>query len=359
MIVVANRSGPESSEPTCTGLGRRVRRRRACGLSGGRYASLRAAGHPVRVRAGGFVMPNLEEYVEHLTKTSTVIWVDGTAWERSGEMLRPIWMPHQWKRVDRRAVRDAVARTGAVLAQWSEGWDTVPCGWWYVCCDDPRYDVSRLQKGPRYDVRRGLAECEVGRLDPDWFSHNGFPVYQAAYCGWGIRPPLSEAGFFDETMKQAGYAGRETWGAFIAGILVAWESCLVVGDASMSVSAKSNPAYHRSRPNNALVYVLTRHYLRDRGMKYHGAGSRVLLHPSNVQAFQERMGYRKVHSNLRVALGWKGALASASRPQSWPGFTLPGRVGSAVDRLRAFGLMMEIARSCAASNSSCQTDGTQ
>lgn len=288
-------------------------------------------------------MTDLAAYVKSLESTSGVVWVGDLPWQLQGHALRPLWMPHQRQAVNRDAVRVALARTGAAFAQWTEGWDTPPGGWWYICCDDSEYDLGRLPKGPRYDVRRGLDRCEVRRLDPDWFAQNGYPVYQAAFRHYGAKPPLSECGFVDEFKKNARFPGRETWGAFVAGHLAAWESCLVVGDASFSSSARSDPAYFKARPNNALVYVLTRHYLRDRSMKYHSAGARVLLHRTNVQEFLGRMGYRRVYCCLRLEVGWKGRLLRTLQPQLWPRGFAPGRLGDAIDGVKAFALLCDIA----------------
>lgn len=296
----------------------------------------------------GFAAADPATYAAYASSTSNVVSIGETPWERQGQALTPLWMPHQWKPQARSDVRRALAQTGAAFAQWTEGWDTSPCEWWYICCDDGEYDLSRLQKGPRSHVRRGLAQCEVRTVDPQWFAQNGYPVYRAAFRHYGSKPSLSESGFVQEFTIHARYPGRETWGAFVAGKLVAWVSCLVIGDAAISSSSKSDPAYFQARPNNALLYVLTRHYLQDRGLKYVSAGARVLRHQTNVQDFKEHMGYRRVYCRLQLELGWKGSLLNALRPQSWPRSLARGRLSDAIDSAKAFAAMVEIARSCSA-----------
>ncbi len=302
-------------------------------------------------------MADPTSFVEHVSSTSNVVWIGDTAWQRHGPGLRPLAMPHRWKPVDRDEVRRALERTGAAFAQWTEGWDTPPSGWWYVCCDDREYGLGRLRKGPRHEVRKGLSLCEVRMVDPLWFASNGYAVYLAAFRHYGTPPPLSEDGFVREFTEHARYPGRETWGAFVGGTLVAWESCLVVGDASLSSSSKSDPTYHKYHPNNALVYEVTRHYLLERGMRYHSGGTRVLLHQTNRQEFRERMGYRKIYCQLRLEHGWKGSLIARLRPQSWPPIPLPDRLDKAVESLKAYASMAEIARSYPVGPSSRPLDG--
>ncbi len=138
-----------------------------------------------------------------------------------------------------------------------------------------------MRKDPRYETRKGLEQCEVRRVDSRWFAENGYGVYASAFGRYGTPPPLQEAGFVQEFLNHAEFPGRETWGAFRRGRLVAWQSCLVIDDVAFSVSSKSDPAHLKAKPNNALLYTLTRHYLRERNVAYVTSGSRVLAprHP--------------------------------------------------------------------------------
>jgi hypothetical protein len=289
----------------------------------------------------------LAEYAKHVATSAKVLWVDGIPWEIEGRVLRPLAMAHTMKAVRRASIQAAIKETGAALAQWTEGWDTQPCDWWYVCCDCPDYDISNLGKVARYDVRRGLAQCEVRRVDSRWFASNGYPTYAAAFQRYGAPPALNENEFVDEFLRHAEYPGRETWGAFVGERLVAWESCIVVDDAVISSSAKADPAFLKARPNNALVYVLTRHYLRERRLAYVTSGSRVLVHDTNVQEFQEKMGYRKVYCLLRSELSPIASLLSSRGLQKWiHHLGLQRLLKGRMEKLEALAAIAGISRSC-------------
>jgi hypothetical protein len=219
--------------------------------------------------------------------------------------------------VDRSHLREAIQECRALLAQWTDEWDKEPGDWWHICCDQKDYSLDQLKKMVRYDVRRGLQECEVRRTDGEWFADHGYSVYAAAFQHYGTPPPLTEDQFRQEFRRHALYPGRETWGAFVSGRLVAWESCLVIDDAAILASAKSDPAFFKARPNNALLYVLTRHYLRERRLAYVMSGSRVLRHETNVQGFNEKMGYRKIFCPLRIQLRPMTAALNALRLPVW------------------------------------------
>ena len=142
--------------------------------------------------------PTLAEYAKHVAKRAEVLWVDDVPWVLRDRILRPLSPPHRLKPISRRSIRAAMKQAGAVLAQWTEGWDTPACDWWYVCCDQKDYDLGTLKKDPRYEVRKGLEQCEVRPVDPSWFAENGYRVYAAAFRRYGTPPVLTESGFVKE-----------------------------------------------------------------------------------------------------------------------------------------------------------------
>lgn len=282
-----------------------------------------------------------------MARRATVVWSDGIPWVLKDRILRPLSLPHRWKALDGASVRGAMKKAGAVLAQWTEGWDEPEGDWWYVCCDQKDYDLSTLRKDPRYEVRKGLDQCEVRLCQAAWFAENGYPVYAAAFARYGAPPPLTEEGFVREFREHARYPGRETWGAFLGGKLVAWQSCIVIDDAVLSASSKSDPSHLKAKPNNALLYVLTRHYLRDRGAAYVTSGSRVLLHDTHAQDFKERMGYRKIYALLRAELAPMAAFVASLGLPGWARrLRLEKALGSPIEKLDALTSVARISRAC-------------
>lgn len=289
--------------------------------------------------------PTLNMYATHVAKSTTVVSVGGRPWECRNRILRPLSLPHDFHRVDRLAVRRVLTRTRAVMAEWSEGWDMPPTSWWHVCCDDAEYDVSRLRQGPRYEIRQGLKKSEVRMLDPIWFAENGYGVFRAAHRHYGTPSPLTEEEFVRLFTSHAEYPGRETWGAFVGSTLVAWDSFLVIGDAVKSSSAKSDPVSFKAHANNALVYITTQHYLRERGLRYVTSGARTLLHPTKTQDFRERMGYRKVYSVLCTEVSRLGSFIAFTRPQTVARRVGLGSViGNRADQLDAFVAAVDLSR---------------
>ena len=242
-------------------------------------------------------------YARTLTGRTQVVSIDGAPWSVEDHLLEPLAMPHVQGVVDRDRLRQAMHQTGAWVARWVDAWDTPPCEWWWMCCDDPDYDMGRLSKQVRYNIRLGLKRCRVERLEAEWFARNGFPVYAAAVADYHTKVSCASAEqFYQEVIQAARYPGRETWGAFIGDKFVAYISCLVIDGAAGLSWGKSDPAFHTNYPNNALIYTLTRHYLLERKYRYATGGARVVKHPTRVQDFLTKMGYRRVYCPLRLEL---------------------------------------------------------
>lgn len=273
----------------------------------------------------------LEQYASHGASLMSVVDVNGMPWACSGRVLKPLAMPHKVSPVSRPVVRQAIRQTGAWLALWNDAWDTASCEWWWVCCDDRNYDIERLPKNARRDIRAGLRRCEIRKLDPQWFADNRYPIETAARRGYGRGHEVESP---DEvrrrTLAEAQYPGRETWGAFVDNAFAAYFNCIVVDDAVLLSSVKSDPTFHKALPNNALAYQVTRHYLVERNMAYITDGTRSLAHETQFQGFLEKMGYRRIYCPLRIemrdslrwllraGIGWWGRfLIGPLRPPMW------------------------------------------
>ena len=260
----------------------------------------------------------LQEYAEYLAKRSPVVWIEGVPWNVYRSILQPLTPPHQPIKIDRAQLRDALRRTKARLARWGEGWDTPPCGWWHVCCDDREYDLAKLSGNRRRSIKKALRSVEVRMVDRPWFNENGYEVFAASFEHY-------EPGAVKMTREQFAQAGRnaaecpgyEIWGAFIEGKMVAYLTCLVLEDMVHGIILKWMHEYRSANPNDALFYTLTRHYLVERGVRYVTTGRRVVHHETNVQEYALTFGYRRVYCHLHLEMSALAALVLRSGVATW------------------------------------------
>ncbi len=303
-------------------------------------------------------MGSFESYVKHVAGSHTVVRVGGVPWRMARRMLEPLPMPHRPVRPDRGEVRRAMKETGAALARWHDAWDTEPCDWWWICCDDPAYDVERFGKRARRSVRVGLRRCEVRQVQADWLAENGYRVYASAHERYGgqLEPSPPEK-FADAIRRMADCEAIEIWGGFAESSLIAYAVCLVFDHAVNLSAVKSDPEMMNKQANSALVYELTRHYLTERHMAYVTDGCRTLHHQTSFQEFLERMGYRRIYCPLRAEFARLPALVLATGLPRWgPRLGLGKLAPRAVERLRAVDRVADIA---AASRTIPPADGSR
>lgn len=291
---------------------------------------------------------NLEAYTKFTSASCEIVWIDGKPWQVHDRLLTPLTPPNTRKPVNREFVRKAMRQTGAILAQWTDAWDTVPCSWWYIACDDKEYDLTKLASDARANVRKCLKTVEVRKLEIDEFIQKGYSVYAAAVQSYGPDyRPASQEEFEQGAMRQGLYPGRETWGALLSDKLIAFASCIVVGDVTYVSASKSDPEYHKFRPNNGVQYTLTREYLLQRGLSVVIRGSRSILHETKVQDFALRMGYRRIFTPVHVELSPFAALAIAMKVHQWGRFVgLKKLAPGMLRKYEAVASLVRIAKEC-------------
>lgn len=227
------------------------------------------------------------------------IWIGGTPWKKVGPILSPLAMPHVPISVNRAELREALRSRGASVARWTTEWDSGPSEWWWVCCDKPDYDLDTIESSrARRAIRSGLRDCTIRVVSAGEFANVAYPIFRTALDGYGMSPP-TDTEYAETIRRMALYPGTEFWGAFVGATLAAFATCQVIDGAVTLGSTKSDPEQHKHNANSALFYSIAQHYMR-RGMRYVSNGSRTLYHPTTINEFLERMGFRKVFCRLNV-----------------------------------------------------------
>ncbi len=278
------------------------------------------------------------------------IWIDGIPWDTRNKMLRPIVPPHIISNINRNLVHKSLPSTDAFLAYWTEDWDREESEWWWICCDDKNYDIENINSSLcRRDIRKGLKKTSVSRVEPRDFPDLTYDIYTSALKSYGFNDSVipSRDQYREEITRRCGYKGYELWGVFVDGKIAGFQTVIVIDNAALYDISKSDPAFHKYNPNNALYYVMTKHYLQERQLLYVSNGPRTLLHSTTINDFLLRMGFRKVYGRLNIELSnlskmilfsgvnkWKGSLKGIEKifPQQW-------------SKLQGFSKLIEISKS--------------
>lgn len=249
-----------------------------------------------------------------------IMWTDNIPWFYENKILKPLTLPHKINNVDRKKVRDIIKSHGALVAYWTDNWDLAETEWWWTSCDNKEYDVENIEdKRGRRDVRKGNRECTVERIKPEDFAELTYEIYSKAFKSYKYHNlnVLSREQYSEYIYRKNKFQGYELWGAFVNKKIAAYASAVVINDAVLIESAKSDYELQVHCPNNALFYRMTKHYLCERGKLYITNGPRTLLHPTNINDLLIRMGYRKIYCRLNVELSGLSKLILYSGINKW------------------------------------------
>lgn len=226
-------------------------------------------------------------------------------------------MPHVRLEVDKSSVQAALRQTKSLLAYWTSGWDSPKeSPWWWVCCDNTKYDVDEIESGNcRRQIRKGLRNVDVQQIDQKVFIEKSYPIYRDAIISYGSNPQPYHS-YADELASPKNHTNYEFWGAFAGSTMVAYAACQVAEEAVGLGATKSDPKYHSLYPNRALFFTITRHYLTN-GYRYITNGHRTLWHPTAINEFLCKMGYRRVYATLNVELAPIAHLIYGTKLARW------------------------------------------
>jgi hypothetical protein len=219
-------------------------------------------------------------------------------------------------------------------------------GYLYLC-EDKSYDLTKLSKRARRQIRKGLANCSVQEIDFDYLHAHGIPLNLDSIRRHGRDNPLYTrperwAQFCDAGRR---VEGARVWGAIVEGQLATYVVGFVVGDWVDLIVMMSRTDMWPLYPNHALIYSVTKELLSKPGVNHVGMGHSSLLDKPGIDLFKERMGFvphevnfvAVIHPWLRPfllsGLG-KGALMKVSHLV--PQYEMLHRAAAVLEIARAF-----------------------
>lgn len=238
-----------------------------------------------------------------LTKLTEHYKIGQIEWYVYRHMLMPIPGPHIPINPDIKEISRIVYTQNLFGAVWTYDWDCELSPWYWIICDDNEYDLKKLSTYDRRDARRGLKRTEVLPCSLEWIAENGYEVYKKAFTRYKYSKPKDYQGFYNDLFKLSDVAKAEGWCVFCKKKLIAWLSIYLRDNTAFADDLKFDPEFRSSYPSNAVFYVITRHYLLDKGYGYITAGARNVHHLTMVQDFLVRcMGWRKAFCRLGLWL---------------------------------------------------------
>ena len=234
-----------------------------------------------------------------------IIWIDNVPWHEHNKVLSPLQLPHNNLSVNKLKLADALARSKSLLAHWTDKWDRSESEWWWICCDNKQYAVDKIESSRgRRGIRKGLEYCEVRKINHEEFSDLAYNIYAKSLESYGVKKNriYTKDKYNNYIKRLSNYHGYELWGSFVKNKLSAFAACVVLNDAVLLGSTKSDPEMHKFNVNNALFFIITKYYLSTNNIQYITNGHRTLVHDTTIDEFLIRLGYRKVYCRLNLEL---------------------------------------------------------
>lgn len=193
------------------------------------------------------------------------------------------------------------------LIRWISDWDMqVKTNYWYVIKDSFE-DISTLKKKHRYQINKGLNNCDVKLIEPLFLFEHGYPIYSKAYQSYKKKdssvvsvPTMEE---FLQTYKEASKVSQ-FWGVFEkrTNKFIGFAENVIRGNTVIYGSMKFDPNYLKLYSSYALIYKMNQYYLQKMKFDYVSDGPRSFIHETNIQdLLVTKFNFRKAYCKLNVA----------------------------------------------------------
>jgi hypothetical protein len=242
-----------------------------------------------------------------------MIQLNGINWIVYKGVLVPDAPPHVNIKVSTEEARYLLKQSGAYFIRYTDNYD---CGYttefWYVI-KDSKCSMEELSRNTRNQVRKGLENCVVEKVNAEFIANYGYEVYRKSFKRYKNSAIIErQEEFKRRTLNLKDNPNREFWAVFEKKTkdLIAYSHTLVQDNMCGYLMIRSDPDYLRLYPNYALLFKMNQYYLNELGLAYVSDGTRNLAHATNIQDFLiQKFKFRKAYCRLNIIYSKKVELA--------------------------------------------------
>lgn len=234
------------------------------------------------------------------------IILDGTLWTSYQKMVVPVGPASGDFSQSSTEYQEELLRLfkDCLLLRSGSGFVSATDTWYSVICD--RFiDLDELSLKSRAQVRRGLRNCTVRRIDARFLADHGWPVVTAAYKRYKDRLTENENQFRRKILLTEGFEDIvHYWGAFEKNSerLIAYSQNYLYDKVEVNYwIIHFHPEFLRLNTSHALLYEMNRFYLGEEKFNYANNGFRCLLHQTGIQEYLiNKFIYKKQAVGLKI-----------------------------------------------------------
>lgn len=171
---------------------------------------------------------------------------------------------------------------------------------YHVMYNEKTYDLDRLPKKARYDVRKGSAYAKVEPISFPRLAKEGWALRIETLARQGRSGAESQQWWERLCLSADGLPGFEAWGVLHEGQLVASLIAFTMDGCTSILYQQSLTDQLKYGVNNALTYAFTTEVLSKLGVSQIFYGLHSLDAPSSVDDYKFRMRYKAIPVRQRV-----------------------------------------------------------
>jgi hypothetical protein len=226
-------------------------------------------------------------------------------WRHYHGALIPAVAPHIGVNLTQKEQKELLKLSKAYFIRYVTDFDIKQeSSFWYVIKDESE-NLEHYKSKMRNQIRKGLTNCRVEKVDSDNISKNGYSVYLAAFKKYktDIEPKTKEAFTKDILHSKS----QEFWAVYKKGEerLVAYSQNSIEDDSVNYSTIKLHPDYLKYYPSYALIFKMNEYYLNEKKVRYVNDGARSISHMTNIQNFLiDKFNFRKAYCKLHIVYRW-------------------------------------------------------
>jgi hypothetical protein len=202
--------------------------------------------------------------------------------------------------------KNLLKKLDGILVRWTDATNepSQKKEWYAVTCNN-FISIDLMKSKHKNEISRGLNNCEVKRIDPEFLSKIGYDVFVKANKNYKNSSPitLSREDYARNIMFSHGFEDIvHYWGCFSKGKLIGYSSNYIFDPIEVAyTTVKFDPDYLNLYPSYALFYEMNKYYLSENNFEYVNDGFRSILHETNIQQYLiKKFNFTKTYLNLNI-----------------------------------------------------------
>lgn len=227
------------------------------------------------------------------------VTINNYLFEVYSKMLFPCFAPHITANVKKEEVLNQLKQNKCYLLRYTSNFDkTQHTDFWYII-KDTFIPLEKFSSNTRNQVKKGLKNCYVKKVDLNFIKENCYDIYKSALVSYN-QDYNSEVAFKNNSFDDE---NRDFWVVFSQenNTPIAYASCLIQNNTCNYTYIKYHPDYLNLYPSYALHYEMDSYYLDEKKLNYVNVGAKSIAHETNVQDFLiQKFKYRKGYCDLAI-----------------------------------------------------------